>query len=123
MKTINNEKLYNRVKKVAKAGFYIIAIICIGLSIVLVQAPRTTSETQTRLDSLNTANLNLQRNQQKYDSILVLETNLLTELDLKLSKIKTQTTVIREYYHEQIKSVDSYGVIQVEEYLKNRYKY
>ena len=74
------------------------------------------------IDSLKAENAKLKESQKKLDSLAVLYDNQLKEIDIRISKIKEKTTIIREYYHNKIIEVDKYSKKEIEDFLKNRYK-
>jgi hypothetical protein len=47
----------------------------------------------------------------------------ITEIDEDIDRVKNQKTIIKEYYHEKINSVDKLTVSELDSFFANRYNY
>jgi len=76
-----------------------------------------------RIDSLERANVALQQQILKYDSInTILETKV-SEVDYRINNIKEKTTIIKEYYKEKKQETAKFTPTQLDSFFKDRYKY
>ena len=78
-------------------------------------------EHKNQLDSLNIVikqlhndNLQLENKIQKFEFDI-------QEIDSNISRIKNQKTLIKEYYHEKINSVDKLTISEIDSFFTNRY--
>lgn len=76
-----------------------------------------------RIDSLEKANVNLQKQILKYDSINAILESKVFEVDNKIGNIKEKTTIIKEYYTEKNQGVAKYTPTQLDSFFKDRYNY
>jgi hypothetical protein len=79
-------------------------------------------EHKNQLDSLNIVikqlhsdNLKLENKIQKFELDI-------QDIDSNISRIKNQKTLIKEYYHEKINSVDKLTIPEIDSFFTNRYK-
>jgi hypothetical protein len=66
---------------------------------------------------------NFEINQKKMDSLIVNYTEEIHQIEGELTRIKSEKTVIKEIYHEEINRVDSYNDRQLDSFFAKRYGY
>ena len=79
------------------------------------------SESKKIIDSLNTSIKNIELEQLKIDSNIFQYKKEINEIDKNITKLNIQKTIIKEYYHEKIISVDSYNSNQLDSFFSKRY--
>jgi len=80
-------------------------------------------EYKKSIDSLNT---NIQMLEKKQDSLNQDIKNYQTEItkvDNTIQTIKNQKTIVKEYYHEKIISIDGFSRSDIDTFFTNRYGY
>lgn len=80
-------------------------------------------ELQAAIDSLTKANAILIQRQKQLDSTIKAYDERVSRIDGQISGVKQRTTIIKEYYHDQIQAVGLYNLTQVDSFFKQRYNY
>ena len=78
---------------------------------------------QERINDLNTLIIQKESEQKKLDNEIFNLNNQIKLLDLNISKIKGEKTIIKEIYHEAVNNVDNYSDAQLDSFLAKRYNY
>ena len=89
---------------------------------VLTPTMKMSVQEKQKIDSLNIIVKEIYKNQQKLDSSIVVYNKKIDEVDNHIGKIKSQKTIIKEIYHEEINRVDSYTDNDIDSFFANRYK-
>jgi hypothetical protein len=118
MKTSINIKL---IKQIAVGVVSLVALYFFIL--LLTRKPKIPIEVQEQLKTLQHLTDSLQQNQKKYDTAIVKQQEALSEVTSKVDHIKDRTTVIKEYYHDQIQVVKLYTPTELDSFFKARYNY
>lgn len=111
----------NNFDKIIKITFVI--FILYWLIFFLTPSVKMNEKSIQKLDSLNHLIQNVESEQQKLDSLLVSYDEQVDKIDLKIDKIKEQKTIIKEYYHEKIITIDAFGRKQLDSFFSKRYQY
>lgn len=80
------------------------------------------SESKSKIDSINNSIKTIEVIQKKMDSNIVQYNKEILNVDKKISDIKIEKTIIKEIYHEKIISVDNFNDIQIDSFFANRYQ-
>jgi exonuclease VII small subunit len=78
---------------------------------------------RNQMDSLNTIIKSIHENQLKLDSSIGIYNKEIELIDDRLQKIKSERTIIKEIYHEEIDRVSSYTDYQLDSFFAKRYGY
>ena len=78
---------------------------------------------KNQIDSLQKANIQLQKKQQAIDSTTKIYEGEIIKLDWKLQNVGHDKTIIREYYRDKVKQPANYTPKQVDSFFKKRYNY
>jgi cell division protein FtsL len=78
---------------------------------------------QKRINDLNDFIIQKETEQKKLDNEIFNLNNQIKLLDLNISKIKGEKTIIKEIYHEAVNNVDNYSDAQLDSFLAKRYNY
>jgi len=119
--------MINNIKNFVVKNYKTIIKVLFGLFIlywlIFFLTPKITmsSESKQIIDSLNTHIKNIELEQLKIDSNIVQYNKEINEIDKNIIKLNTQKTIIKEYYHEKIISVDSYNSNQLDSFFSKRY--
>ena len=89
---------------------------------VLTPTMQMSVQEKQKIDSLNIIVKEIYKEQQKLDSSIAGYNKKIDEVDNHIGKIKSQKTIIKEIYHEEINRVDSYTDNDIDSFFANRYK-
>ena len=89
---------------------------------VLTPTMKMSVQEKQKIDSLNIIVKEIYKEQQKLDSSITGYNKKIDEVDNHIGKIKSQKTIIKEIYHEEINRVDSYTDNDIDSFFANRYK-
>lgn len=90
---------------------------------VLTPSVKMSAESKAKIDSLNTNILRYEEENKKLDSAISDYNVEIHKIDSHISKIKHEKTIIKEFYHETIISIDTFNRSQIDEFFSNRYGY
>lgn len=93
------------------------------LMFVLTPSVKMSAESKAKIDSLNTNILRYEEENKKLDSAISEYSKEIHEIDEHIGKIKQEKTIIKEYYHETIISIDTFSRSQIDEFFSKRYSY
>jgi vacuolar-type H+-ATPase subunit I/STV1 len=102
--------------KVALAVFVIYWLMC-----VLTPSIKMSSESKAIIDSLNNHIIEVQKKQDSLTQNIVKYNEEIKEVDKVISNIKNEKTIIKEFYHEKIISVDTFNMSDIDKFFTNRY--
>jgi vacuolar-type H+-ATPase subunit I/STV1 len=91
--------------------------------IVFVLTPKVgmSTEEKSKIDSLNITIKEIYKEQQKLDSNILNYNQKIDEVDNHISKIKSQKTIVKEIYHEEINRAGNYTEPQLDSFFSARY--
>ena len=78
---------------------------------------------RAKIDSINQKLELLHKDNSKLETEIENFNNKIEEIDRNISNYKGQKTIIKEYYHEKINSVDKLTVSELDSFFANRYNY
>jgi hypothetical protein len=120
--------MIQNIKKFLIKYYKTIIKILIGLIILywviffLTPKIQMSSESKSKIDSINNSIKTIEVIQKKMDSNIVQYNKEILNVDKKISDIKIEKTIIKEIYHEKIISVDNFNDIQIDSFFANRYQ-
>jgi septal ring factor EnvC (AmiA/AmiB activator) len=120
--------MIQNIKKFLIKNYKTIIKISIGLIILywviffLTPKIQMSSESKSKIDSINNSIKTIEVIQKKMDSNIVQYNKEILNVDKKISDIKIEKTIIKEIYHEKIISVDNFNDIQIDSFFANRYQ-
>jgi len=76
---------------------------------------------KAQIDSLNNVVKNIYKEQQKLDSSIAVYNKEVEHIDDNISKIKSQKTIIKKVYHEEIKRAATYDDAKLDSFFTSRY--
>lgn len=87
--------------------------------------PKTklSEEDRTKIDVLDKKIDELLEKQKKLDSMILISESNIDSVNIAISKIKQQKTIIREIYHEEINRVAQYNDAAIDSFFTKRYGY
>lgn len=84
---------------------------------------RLSEEDRTKIDVLDKKIDELLEKQKKLDSMILISESNIDSVNIAISKIKQQKTIIREIYHEEINRVAQYNDAAIDSFFTKRYGY
>jgi hypothetical protein len=120
MKTIKNFIIKNY-KSIIKVGFGLFIIYWIIF--FLTPNVKMSIKDREKIDSLNKIIKDIYTDQKKLDSSISQFTKEVDKIDNNIATIKSQKTIIKEIYHEEINRVSNYNDVQLDSFFANRYGY
>ena len=107
-----------------KALYFAGGIILVYLMIYFfTPKPPMPIDYKASIDSLIQSNNALLSHQNKIDSIIIIYSAKVDSVDNKIDNVKEKTIIIKKYYHEISKKIDTFHSTQVDSFFKQRYKY
>jgi len=88
---------------------------------ILTPSVKMSEESKAKIDSLNANIKRYEEENKKLDSAIVKYTEQISKIDSAIYNIKKQKTIIKEFYHEKIISVDTFSRSQVDDFFTKRY--
>jgi len=80
-------------------------------------------EYKKSIDSLNNHIVSLEKKQDSLNEDIKGYKTEITKVDNSIQTIKNQKTVVKEYYHEKIISIDGFSRSDIDTFFANRYGY
>ena len=90
---------------------------------VLTPVSKMSEETAKKIDNINILIQKTEAEQRRLDSNITIFNKEIENVDINISKIKKEKTIIKEYYHEKIKDVDTYSDDEIDSFFTVRYRY
>ena len=81
------------------------------------------ADQKAALDSLSIKIETLHQDNLKLENDIDYYNQKITEIDEDIDRVKNQKTIIKEFYHEKINSVDKLTVSELDSFFANRYNY
>jgi len=91
------------------------------LMFVLTPSIKMSAESQAKIDSLNKNIMRYEEENKKIDSAISMYYVEISKIDNAIDSIKRQKTIIKEFYHEKIISVDTFSRAQIDDFFTKRY--
>lgn len=113
--------LVNNYKTILKIGFAFFLLYWIIF--ILTPKNQMTTDQKNALDSLSNKIIILHEDNKKLEGDIKEYNQKIIEIDNNIGKIKSQKTIIKEYYHEKISGVDKLTVRELDSFFTDRYKY
>lgn len=111
-------------KLIKQIGIGIVSLVALYfLILLLTRKPDVPVEVKKELNELQHLTDSLKENQKKYDAAIVEQQEIISVVDSKINHVKEKTTVVKEYYHDQIQAVSLYTPTEVDSFFKKRYGY
>lgn len=118
MKKKSNKKLIKQI------GIGIASLVALYfLILLLTRKPEIPAEVKQQLDTLQHLTDSLKENQKKYDAAIVEQQEIISEIDTRVDHVKDKTVIVKEYYHDQIQTVNTYTPTELDSFFKKRYGY
>lgn len=111
----------NNYKTIIKVSFGI--FILYWIVFVITPKSEMSSEQKAALDSLSIKIETLHQDNQKLEDDIDYYNQKISQIDEDIDKVKNQKTIIKEYYHEKINSVDKLTIAELDSFFANRYHY
>jgi len=108
-------------KTIAKISFAIFLIYWIVF--VITPKSKMSSDQKQALDSLSTKIEQLHNDNVKLENDIDFYNQKISQIDEDIDRVKNQKTIIKEYYHEKINSVDKLTIAELDSFFANRYNY
>lgn len=117
------EKIIQFLKSNYKTIIKIVFGIFILYYLIFFLTPRVqmSVDQKQQLDSLNVVIKQLHEDNLKLESQISDFNQKINEVDNHIDKIKGQKTIVKEYYHEKINSVDKLTVRELDSFFTDRY--
>lgn len=117
----NNKRLMK-----TKYGNILLIVVVLAVLYLVINSFFGTSVDQEYLKTIDSLNNNILKIEQRQDSLSQDIKNFETQvnnIDSKIQTIKNQKTIIKEYFHEKIISVDGFSRNDIDSFFANRYGY
>lgn len=119
IETIKNF-IFKNYKTILKLGVGI--FIFYWFIFILTPNVRMSEETKAKIDSLNVHIKIIEEDNKKLDTAITLYNKEIEKVDNIINNIKNEKTIIKEFYHEKIISIDNYSSAQIDSFFTNRYR-
>lgn len=112
-----------------KSNYKFLAYVALGLFllywILFILTPKIemSAESKQAIDSLNTHIKVIEDAQKELDGKIEEYGQEITQVENRITEIKSQKTTIKEIYHEKISSVNNYSDKQLDSFFAERYGY
>lgn len=112
-----------------KSNYKFLAYVALGLFllywILFILTPKIemSAESKQAIDSLNTHIKVIEDAQKELDGKIEEYGQEITQVENRITEIKSQKTTIKEIYHEKISSVNNYSDKQLDSFFTERYGY
>jgi hypothetical protein len=114
-------ELLNKYKQIL---YIVTGVIVIYLLVYLfTPKPSIPIEYKATIDSLTKVNAILVDRQNQIDSLLSTYNIKIDSIDNRIDNVKEKTIIIKKYYHEVSKKIDTFHTVQLDSFFKTRYKY
>jgi len=101
----------------------LVVFLVYWLVFVLTSGVKISEEYKNKIDSLNTHIEIVQKKQDSLSQNIIKYNSEIEKVDKIISNIKNEKTIIKEYYHEKIISVDTFNSSDIDKFFSNRYGY
>lgn len=97
--------------------------LIVGLIIYFLPSTKIDNTYLNKIDSLNSHLVSLEKKQDSLNQDIRGYKTQIQEVDNSIQTIKNQKTVVKEYYHEKIISIDGFSRNDIDTFFANRYGY
>jgi hypothetical protein len=94
-----------------------------GIIWIATRKPQIPADIKATIDSLTNVNKQLIEHQKQIDSTIHVYEAKVKQVDHQINNVKEKTTIIKEYYHEQIQQVNNYTPTELDSFFKAKYNY
>jgi hypothetical protein len=91
------------------------------LMFILTPSVKMSAESKAKIDSLNANIKKYEEENKKIDTAIALYNTEIHKIDNIISNIKQEKTIIKEFYHETIISIDTFSRSQIDSFFTKRY--
>jgi vacuolar-type H+-ATPase subunit I/STV1 len=88
---------------------------------VLTPSVKMSAESKAKIDSLNANIMKYEEENKKIDTAIAAYNTEIHKIDNIISNIKQEKTIIKEFYHETIISIDTFSRSQIDSFFTKRY--
>ena len=92
------------------------------LMFVLTPSVKMSAESKAKIDSLNANIKKYEEENKKIDTAIAAYNTEIHKIDNIINNIKQEKTIIKEFYHEKIISVDTFSKSQIDSFFAKRYR-
>jgi hypothetical protein len=127
IKEKNVTKSRRNMKDLIVKNFKTIVFIVFGLFIlywmvyIITPNVKMSEDDKAKIDSLNNNIKKYEEQNKKLDSSIIMYVGQISKIDSAINNIKKQKTIIKEFYHEKIISVDTFSRTQIDDFFSKRY--
>ena len=115
-------ELLNKYKK--QIAYVIVGLFLLyGVIWIATRKPQIPADLKATIDSLTNVNKALIIMQKQIDSNIHVYEAEVKQIDHQINNVKEKTTIIKEYYHEQIQQVNNYTPTELDSFFKTKYNY
>ena len=115
-------ELLNKYKK--QIAYVIVGLFLLyGVIWITTRKPQIPADLKATIDSLTNVNKALIIMQKQIDSNIHVYEAEVKQVDHQINNVKEKTTIIKEYYHEQIQQVNNYTPTELDSFFKAKYNY
>ena len=125
MKNANYNSMLELLNKYKKQIVYVIVglFLLYGVIWIATRKPQIPADLKATIDSLTNVNKALIIMQKQIDSNIHVYEAEVKQIDHQINNVKEKTTIIKEYYHEQIQQVNNYTPTELDSFFKAKYNY
>ena len=91
------------------------------LMFVLTPSVKMSAESKAKIDSLNANIIKYEDKNKKIDTMISVYNTEIRKIENMISNIKQEKTIIKEFYHETIISIDTFSRSQIDSFFAKRY--
>jgi vacuolar-type H+-ATPase subunit I/STV1 len=88
---------------------------------VLTPSVKMSAESKAKIDSLNANIIKYEDKNKKIDTMISVYNTEIRKIENMISNIKQEKTIIKEFYHETIISIDTFSGSQIDSFFAKRY--
>jgi hypothetical protein len=88
---------------------------------ILTPSVKMSAESKAKIDSLNANIIRYEEENKKIDTIIDRYNTEIHKIENLISNIKQEKTIIKEFYHETIISIDTFSSSQIDGFFTKRY--
>jgi len=107
-----------------KTIIFIIFGLFISYWLIYVITPnvRMSAESKAKIDSLSNDIIRYEKQNRRIDTAIAEYNTEIHKIDSIINNIKQEKTIIKEFYHEKIISVDTFSKSQIDSFFAKRYR-
>ena len=101
----------------------LVVFLVYWLMFILTPIVKMSDESKAKIDSLNANIKRYEEETKKIDSAIAGYNVEIHKIDNVINNIKQEKTIIKEFYHEKIISVDTFSKSQIDSFFAKRYRF